>query len=242
MIDSTMLTYATRQFGAALLAALLALPLASRTGLDARPLPPAPVGVSGSAKVIDGDTIEIQNTRIRLEGIDAPEATQTCGRRWIGTWPCGQAAATEIGRLVDGQQVDCASRGTDKYGRMLGICVAGGRDINAEMVSRGLAWAFVKYSTTYEGAEADARARKVGIWQGEAQPPWEFRQARWATAEGTAPAGCAIKGNVTANGRIYHMPWSPWYDQIRIEPDKDERWFCSEADAVTAGWRPVQMR
>ena len=55
-----------------------------------------------------------------------------------------------------------------------------------------------------------------------------------------APSGCAIKGNVTKNGRIYHMPWSPWYAQIKIEPDKGKRWFCTEAEALAAGWRPVQ--
>ena len=36
------------------------------------------------------------------------------------------------------------------------------------------------------------------------------------------------------------MPWSPWYAQIKIEPDKGKRWFCSEAEALAAGWRPVQ--
>lgn len=241
MIDSTIIGYATRQLGAAALAAALALPLMFWNGLDARPLPAISPAVSGSAKVIDGDTIDIGGTRVRLEGIDAPEAAQTCGQRWIGTWPCGQAASTELARLVNGTQVDCDSRGIDKYGRMLGVCFADGRDINAEMVRRGLAWAFVKYSTTYERVEADARTRKVGIWQGEAQPPWEYRHARWSTAEPAAPQGCAIKGNLTANGRIYHMPWSPWYDQIRMDPDKGKRWFCTEAEAVAAGWRPVQI-
>jgi hypothetical protein len=71
-------------------------------------------------------------------------------------------------------------------------------------------------------------------------PAWEFRARRWAVAESDAPRGCAIKGNVTKHGRIYHMPWSPWYMQIKIEPDKGKRWFCSEAEAVAAGWRPVQ--
>jgi hypothetical protein len=71
-------------------------------------------------------------------------------------------------------------------------------------------------------------------------PAWEFRARRWAAAEGAAPEGCAIKGNVTRNGRIYHMPWSPWYPQTRIETDKGKRWFCTEAEALAAGWRPVQ--
>jgi hypothetical protein len=67
-----------------------------------------------------------------------------------------------------------------------------------------------------------------------------FRAAgRWAAAEPSAPEGCAIKGNVTSNGRIYHMPWSPWYAKVRIEPAKGERWFCSEAEAAGAGFRPA---
>ena len=46
-----------------------------------------------------------------------------------------------------------------------------------------------------------------------------------------------IKGNVTANGRIYHLPWSPWYNRIRMDGTKGKRWFCSEKEAIAAGWR-----
>jgi hypothetical protein len=46
---------------------------------------------------------------------------------------------------------------------------------------------------------------------------------------------------VTANGKIYHMPWSPWYAQIKIDPAKGRRWFCTEAEATAAGWRPVNL-
>jgi endonuclease YncB( thermonuclease family) len=240
MLDATIKSYATRHLGAVALAGVLALCLAGNR-LDARSNP-APGGtVSGVATVIDGDTIAIGETRIRLEGIDAPEAAQTCGRRWFGTWACGQAAADELGKLTVRQIVACENKGLDKYGRMLGICFVKGADINAEMVRRGLAWAFIKYSTTYASLEGEAKERKVGVWQGDAQPPWEFRRNRWASAENDAPSGCAIKGNVTRNGRIYHMPWSPWYGQIKVETDKGKRWFCSEAEAVAAGWRPVQV-
>ena len=83
--------------------------------------------------------------------------------------------------------------------------------------------------------------RRIGIWQGEAQPAWEYRAQRWTGAEPKAPQGCAIKGNVTANGKIYHMPWSPWYAQIKMDPDKGRRWFCTEAEALAAGWRPVNI-
>lgn len=197
----------------------------------------APEKLSGRATVIDGDTLDIAGTHVRLEGIDAPEASQTCGSRWIGSWKCGAAASAALNKLVDGRRVDCESRGQDKYGRILGYCAVDGRDLNAEMVRAGLAWAFVKYSTTYVKEEEQARTAKLGIWQGDAEPAWVYRDKRWAAAEPVAPGGCAIKGNVTAHGHIYHMPWSPWYGKVRVDAAKGERWFCSEAEAKSAGWR-----
>ncbi len=218
------------------LALSLSLPSADVTARTAV----GPEPVSGPAQVIDGDTIAIGDTRIRLEGIDAPESGQTCKRKWFGSWPCGAAATDALQSLLAGKTVSCEPRGLDKYGRTLGVCFVDGRDVNAQMVRQGFAWAFVKYSTSYVKEEAEARAQGLGIWQGEAMPAWEYRAQRWTAAEPQAPQGCAIKGNVTKHGRIYHMPWSPWYAQIRIEPDKGKRWFCTEAEALAAGWRPVQ--
>jgi endonuclease YncB( thermonuclease family) len=200
----------------------------------------APGGpLTGDVRVIDGDTIAIGETRIRLEGIDAPESAQTCRRKWFGWWSCGTAATAALTDMIGTKPVSCEPRGLDKYGRTLAVCFVDGRDLNAQMVRQGYAWAFVKYSTNYVKEEALARAEGLGIWQGESMPAWEFRAKRWAAAEQHTPEGCAIKGNVTKHGRIYHMPWSPWYAQIRIEPDKGKRWFCTEAEAIAAGWRPV---
>jgi endonuclease YncB( thermonuclease family) len=198
-------------------------------------------GVQGAVRVIDGDTIDVGETRIRLEGIDAPEAGQSCKRKWFGWWACGHEATAALRRLTEGRTVSCDPRGTDKYNRVLAVCYVDGVDINARMVRQGYAWAFVKYSQSYVREETQARAEGLGIWQGESQPAWEYRAKRWAAAEDKAPEGCAIKGNVTKTGRIYHMPWSPWYSRIKIEPEKGKRWFCSEAEALAAGWRPVQV-
>lgn len=198
-------------------------------------------GVAGPAHVVDGDTLDIGGERVRLEGIDAPEMAQTCPRRFIGSWACGKAAAGALEGLVAGQNVACQSLGTDKYGRLLGVCFVAGRDINAEMVRQGHAWAFVRYSTSYVEEEAQARALRVGIWQGDAEPAWVYRDKRWAGAGEAAPRGCAIKGNVTEHGHIYHTPWSPWYDKVKIDERKGERWFCSEAEALAAGWRPAAV-
>jgi hypothetical protein len=109
------------------------------------------------------------------------------------------------------------------------------------MVREGYAWDFVKYSTSYVQGEAEARALHIGIGQGKAEPAWEFREHRWAGAEVYALKGCAIKGNVTAHGRTYHMPVEPWYGKIRIDEAKGKRCFCSEAEALAAGWRPVAV-
>lgn len=199
----------------------------------------APISLSGRAVVVDGDTLDLSGKRVRLEGIDAPELGQTCGRRWLGTWPCGRAAQKALEKLVQGRRVECQSKGLDKYGRELGICFVDGHDVNAAIVQQGMAWAFVKYSKTYLSQESAARAAKVGIWQGTAEAPWVFREQKWQTAEVAAPKGCAIKGNITGHGKIYHVPWGEWYRQVKIDASKGERWFCSEAEAAEAGWRPA---
>ena len=65
-----------------------------------------------------------------------------------------------------------------------------------------------------------------------------FRHKRWEVAAQKAPQGCPIKGNISENGRIYHVPWSRDYAKTRIDTAKGERWFCSEKEALEAGWRP----
>jgi hypothetical protein len=142
--------------------------------------------------------------------------------------------------LIADNDVLCDQTGTDKYGRTLAMCFAAGININEAMVRAGFAWAFVKYSRVFETVEAEARAEKVGVWQGQAEPAWEYRHRNWQTAEQTAPKGCAIKGNISRGGHIYHMPWSPWYGNVTISESRGERWFCSEAEALAAGWRPAR--
>lgn len=196
--------------------------------------------ITGTARVVDGDTIAIGSERIRLEGIDAPETAQSCRRADGSAWACGRTAARALAKLVAGREITCEGRGYDKYGRLLAICFAGRDDINATMVRSGYAWAFVRYSNTYVAEEREARQRLAGIWQGRSEPPWSFRHNGWNIAERRAPEGCAIKGNVSHNGRVYHMPWSQWYERVTIDEARGEKWFCSEADAIAAGWRPAR--
>lgn len=243
--------YATPWLIVTLAALILGTPLAMRHGTFARTpdqpqvrhaaIAPGSPAIEGMARILDGDTIEISGQRIRLEGIDAPEGSQTCARAGGGTWRCGMEASNALRKLIGRQSVRCENRGSDSYGRVLGICFVGATDINAEMVRAGFAWAFVKYSRTYVAEEADARGRGAGIWQAPPTTAWDYRAGRWAVADRAASNDCPIKGNITSNGRIYHMPWSPWYEKVRIDAAKGERWFCSEREAVAAGWRPVHV-
>jgi endonuclease YncB( thermonuclease family) len=52
--------------------------------------------------------------------------------------------------------------------------------------------------------------------------------------------GCDIKGNISGNGRIYHLPGGAYYARTRIDESRGERWFCSESEARAAGWRPAR--
>lgn len=231
--------------------------MAGRIGLAALGLAllaaAAPAGadeVAGVARVIDGDTLAIGATRIRLFGIDAPETHQRCGGA-EAEWDCGRAAAARLEALAAGG-VHCTGDDHDRYGRLLAVCDVAGLDLGAELVAEGLAWAYVRYSELYVPVEAEARGRQVGLWQGAAEAPWQFRaNGGFVAAAGTAaaagdalaseapPDGCAIKGNISGSGeRIYHLPGQESYARTRIDPRKGEAWFCDEATAQAAGFRP----
>ncbi|MGO6982528.1 thermonuclease family protein [Rhizobium leguminosarum] len=200
----------------------------------------SPASAAGALRVIDGDTIVLNEVTIRLNGIDAPEAGQTCASAQGGDWPCGKTAIAAMERMVTSGNVVCDNRGTEIYGRQLGVCRVGDREINAEMVASGNAWAFRKYSTDYIAVEDKAHAAHLGIWQAATMPAWEYRAETWHLAEQLAPKGCPIKGNISENGHIYHAPWSPWYERTKVDLKKGERWFCDEAEALQAGWRAPQ--
>ena len=201
--------------------------------------------ITGTVQVTDGDTLDLGPVIIRLHGIDAPEAGQSCAMPGGGTWPCGRRATERLAELVEGQEVRCTARETDRYGRIVATCAtAEVADVSAVLAAEGLAWAFRRYSEDYVSEEAVARAKELGVWQAVTQTPWDYRADRWNRAAAASPRkGCPIKGNVASDDeRIYHTPWSPWYARTRVDKAKGERWFCDEAEAQASGWRAARWR
>ena len=144
--------------------------------------------LQGVASVIDGDTIEIHGTRIRLNGIDAPESGQLCQDARGTAWRCGQQAALALSdRIGRRQVVSCQQTDTDRYGRMVADCFAGRENLNRWMVREGWAVAYRQYSTAYVAAEEHARTGQRGIWEGRFDMPWDWRAARRSGQKAAPP-------------------------------------------------------
>ena len=137
--------------------------------------------IKGKATVVDGDTITINNTKIRFSGIDAPEfyfygMTQYCEKPNGKIWACGMKATAALKKLIGKNEVECSDEGNDKYGRTLSICYANGVDLQSEMVRSGMAVAYIRYSTRYENEMIEAMTNRAGIWSGDFLDPEDWRR------------------------------------------------------------------
>jgi len=147
----------------------------TRSSSRARSDAPARV-ITGRATVIDGDGLEIGGTKVRLFGIDAPEIDQYCQRNDGTRWRCGHYASVELDRLVASHEVSCTVRAVDQYDRSVAVCRVGDVDVAAMQVRRGWAVAYRKFSTDYVDDENIARASKRGLWAGNFEMPWAWRE------------------------------------------------------------------
>ena len=215
----------------------------------------------GVARIIDGDTLEVDAVTIRLNGIDAPETDQVCLTAAGDRWNCGIEAKDHLAAKIADGQITCRPVGLDGYRRTLAVCNLGDVDLNAWLVAEGFALSFVRYSHIYDAQEADAKEHRRGMWAGAFIAPWDWRHRNRTTeilgalavpidaqdkllpqkSIGEPPSpDCLIKGNVNRKGeRIYHLPGSSTYAKIRMDRAQN-RWFCSEAEAKAAGWRPAK--
>ncbi|WP_436397589.1 thermonuclease family protein [Roseobacter sp. S98] len=197
-------------------------------------------GVTGEVRVIDGDTLDVGDTRVRLHGIDAPEQDQTCKTEQGQRWNCGAWVSDTVRDRYAGEMADCEETDRDRYGRVVAVCFVDGTDIGEALVRDGLAFAFRRYSMDYDLAEKSAAVRDAGLHASRVQSPSQFRETR---AVGRIPPDrkCRIKGNISASGvRIFHVPGQQHYERTGIRAERGERWFCSADDAIRAGWRAAR--
>lgn len=128
-------------------------------------------------RVIDGDSLVIDGTKIRLQGIDAPEKRQACGSP---AWPCGKRATERLLELIrQGGGVTCRGAKRDRYKRLLATCTTqAGQDVARVLVAEGLALNYDRYGSKYKDVERQAKAARRGMWGGRFVEPWVWRKAK----------------------------------------------------------------
>lgn len=215
----------------------IALAIAPTTPISAATTTTTTTAATGTARVtriVDGDSLEVvvggRRERVRLIGLDAPELYPA---------ECQAAAArTLLGRLIAGRAVrldaDPSQGDRDRYGRLLRhVVLPNGKVAAGQVIAAGLAREFTyqkpyRYRASFQAAQRAALSKRLGIWSAACARP---------------PATCTIKGNIstTTGERIYHLPGQRYYAETVIDLRKGERWFCSERQALDAGWRKAKV-
>ncbi len=156
--------------------------------------------------IADGDTITVldaglQQHKIRLAGIDAPEKKQAFGER----------SRQNLAAMVFNKTVNVESNKQDRYGRTVGKVMINGIDANLEQVKAGMAWWYREYAKEqsfddrhlYEQAEGKAQLIRAGLWSDKsAIPPWDFRHGAGGAATHSQPQAtpCPCSGDILCTG------------------------------------------
>ena len=133
---------------------------------------------SGMARVVDGDSLEIGDRRVRLFGVDAPELDQHCLDPQGQSYACGERARTALRRLVGERPVRCLREGRDRFGRVLAPCSsASGEELNSVLVRTGWAVAYAGADgNAYRRIEREAQRARAGLWTGSFTRPELWRR------------------------------------------------------------------
>jgi len=118
------------------------------------------------------------------------------------------------------------------------------------MIEQGYAFEYTyntpyKYQTEFKQAESYARTNKLGLWAddtcaGVAMPVSTDTNTNTNSNTNTGATGeCVIKGNISTE-KIYHLPGCASYEDTVIDESAGERWFCTEEEALAAGWRKAK--
>lgn len=143
--------------------------------------------LTGTAYVIDGDTVALGRTHVRLKGMDAPEMGQSCRRGETG-YRCGQEARAVLRGKIGSAPIRCDGEGHDQYKRVLARCFLGETELNRWMVRQG--WA-VAYGD-YRAEESEARRAGLGLWAGSFETPSAWRREQAGEQEERPAAAPAI--------------------------------------------------
>lgn len=173
-------------------------------------------------QVHDGDTFTLRSgDRVRLLAINAPELTN-CG---------ATESAAMLESLVLNKKIKITDEKRDTYGRRMGLVWVDDKLVNVEMIKTG--WAKPNYdpnsySEELKSAYKYASDNKLGI-----------NSSLCKKVNPTPPSpNCTIKGNIdkATGNKFYHLPSCPHYNQIVLDLDMGENFFCSETEAKEAGF------
>lgn len=209
------------------------------------------------SRVVDGDTVELENgEKVRYIGIDTPETLDP--RKPVQCF--GKEASAKNKQLVEGKRVRLEKDVTDrdKYNRLLRyvyvVDETPGTEafVNLELVRQGFAHSYsyppdIAHQGEFIAAEKEARNSGLGLWSScpIASPtqiaPDNPSGVSLSPSLSLSPVSCLIKGNVSSSGeKIYHLPGCGSYEKTAIDESRGEKWFCSEDEAVSAGWRKAK--
>lgn len=170
-------------------------------------------------EVVDGDTFQLYSgKRVRLMGVDSPELSRCAGPE----------AKEELEKLVNGKIVNLKEEVSETYGRSLALVYIGDTLVNQVMLEEG--WGRTDYRKNSKrnlltAAFHKAQAQKKGVWSDLCRTQDMFE--------------CDIKGNIDKNTyqKFYHLPGYLHYDEVIIEKDIGEAYFCTEEEAIQAGFK-----
>jgi Micrococcal nuclease (thermonuclease) homologs len=200
--------------------------------------------------VVDGDTFKADISgavqTIRVIGIDTPETVDP--RKPVECF--GVEASNKAKAVLSGQKVrleyDPTQGELDKYGRSLRhVFLQDGTNFGLLMIKDGYAHEYTyavpyKYQSEFKAAQKQAMEKKAGLWGDICQSATavETPNTSLAPAQSDGSGNCLIKGNISSKGeKIYHVIGCQSYNQTVIDESKGEKWFCTEQEALAAGWR-----
>ncbi|MFA6551794.1 MAG: thermonuclease family protein [Patescibacteria group bacterium] len=203
-------------------------------------------------KVVDGDTIDVltgtTTERVRLIGINTPETVDP--RKLVECF--GKEASAKAHELLENKkvylEVDETQDNRDKYKRLLRYAFReDGVFYNLEIIKQGYAYEYTyqipyKYQMEFKAAQVYAKENKLGLWADNACAAVNGAKIATSTAGALPPnSNCNIKGNINSKGeKIYHLPACAYYAKTIINLSQGEKYFCTESEAIAAGWRKAQ--